>query len=122
MKIFIAHSSNFDFKNKLYAPHRGSVLNTEHEILLPQETEPKIEITREMIQGCDALAADVSQPSLGVGIEMGWADAFHVPVIAMHEKGSRVSFSIDNVVTHRFEYSGAEDMLVKLGNVLAKLS
>lgn len=120
MKIFVAHSSNFDFKTKLYAPLRGSALNTEHEILLPQEG-PIEEITREMINHCDAVVAEVSAPSLGAGIEIGWADAAGVPVIAMYEKDSHPSFSIDNAVSDRFEYESAEDMLAKLEMALKKI-
>ncbi len=74
-----------------------------------------------MIKGCDAVVAEVSAPSLGAGIEMGWADAFGVPVIVMSEKGSRVSFSIDNVVTQRFEYENPDDMLEKLKAALREL-
>ena len=122
MKIYIAHSRKIDFKNKLYLPLRNSSLNAEHEILLPHEHDGAIEeITREMIKDADALVADVSQPSLGAGIEMGWADAFGVPVIAMSERGATVSFSIDNVVTDRFEYDSPEDMLQKLGSALEKI-
>jgi nucleoside 2-deoxyribosyltransferase len=120
MKIFVAHSSNFDFKNKLYAPLRGSALNSEHEILLPQEG-PIEEITREMISGCDAVVAEVSAPSLGAGIEIGWADAASVPVIALYGKGAHPSFSIDNAVSDRFEYENASDMLQKLETALKKL-
>jgi len=120
MKIFVAHSSNFDFKNKLYAPLRSSALNTEHEILLPQEGEIE-EITREMINGCDAVVAEVSAPSLGAGIEIGWADAAGVPVIALYEKDAHPSFSIDNAVTDRFAYDNADDMLEKLEAALKEL-
>lgn len=119
MKIFVAHSSNFDFREKLYKPLRESALNTVHEILLPQEG-PIEEITRDMITHCDAVVAEVSAPSLGAGIEIGWADAAGVPVIAIYEKDSRPSFSIDNAVTERIEYTDAADMLAKLGEVLAK--
>lgn len=120
MKIFVAHSSGFDFKAKLYAPLRASALNTEHEILLPQEGAVE-EITRDMIKGCDVLVAEVSKPSLGAGIEMGWADASGVPVIAMVEQGVTPSFSIDNVVTQRFEYANGDDLVQKLGAALGSV-
>lgn len=120
MKIFVAHSSNFDFKNKLYSPLRGSALNAEHEILLPQEGEIE-EITREMINDCDAVVAEVSVPSLGAGIEIGWADAAGVPVIAIYEKDSKPSFSIDNAVSDRFVYENANDMVEKLSLALKKI-
>lgn len=120
MKIFVAHSSSFDFKTKLYAPLRASALNTEHEFLLPQEGEIE-EITRDMIRDSDMLIAEVSVPSLGAGIEMGWADSFHHPVIAIYEKGSAPSFSIDNVVTERIEYDDPEDMISKLKTALNQI-
>ena len=120
MKIFIAHSSNFDFKNKLYIPLRGSALNNEHEIFLPQEGKIE-EITRDMVSHCGAVVAEVSSPSLGAGIEIGWADAAGVPVIAMYEKDAHPSFSIDNAVSDRFEYDNADEMLEKLAAALNQL-
>ncbi len=120
MTIFVAHASSFDFRTKLYDPLRASALNTEHEILLPQE-DAQEEITRDMIRSADVLVAEVSESSLGAGIEMGWADAFGVPIIVLYEKGSQVSFSIDNVVTTRIEYDTADDMVTKLAEALAAL-
>lgn len=120
MKIYLAHSSAFNFKSKLYEPLRDSSLNQVHELLFPQEG-PFEEISRDMIKTADALIAEVSMPSLGVGIEMGWADTFSLPVIAISEKGSRVSFSIDNVVTEQIEYENQNDMLRQLETVLTKL-
>jgi nucleoside 2-deoxyribosyltransferase len=121
MKIYVAHSSNFDFKNKLYMPLRASALNSEHEILLPQEG-PIEEITLDMINTCDAVVAEVSMPSLGAGIEIGWADAAGVPVIAMYEKDAHPSFSIDNAVSDRFSYAGPDGMITQLTAALLKLS
>lgn len=121
MKIYVAHSTHFDFKGKLYEPLRASGLNETHEILLPHEQEEIGEITRDMIKEADVLVAEVSTPSLGAGIEIGWADAFGVPVIAMSEKGAQVSWSIDNAVTDRFEYDGTADMLTQLTTALSKL-
>ena len=121
MKIYVAHSSGFDFTTKLYKPIRSSSLNSEHEILLPQEGSVE-EISRDMIRDSDVLIAEVSMPSLGAGIEMGWADAFGHPIIALYEKGSAPSFSIDNVVTDRIEYDSAEDMIGKLEVALKNIA
>ncbi len=121
MKIYVAHASSFDFKAKLYAPLRTSTLSGEHEILLPQEG-PIEEITREMVASADVLVAEVSHPSLGVGIEIGWAHAVGVPVIAMHEASASVSFSIDNAVNERFEYRDSNEMITKLMEVLQHYS
>lgn len=71
MKIFVAHSSMFDFINKLYIPLWGSRLNTLHDIFLPQENGHE-EVTKELIKSCDLVIAEVSMPSTGAGIELGW--------------------------------------------------
>ena len=117
MKVFLAHASDFDFRNKLYIPIRHSPLNSEFEFFFPQESE-KEEVTKELIKGMNLLLVDVSRPSTGAGIEMGWADAFSIPIIAMHEKGSSVSSSVDYVAKERIEYLGPEEIIEKLTHVL----
>ncbi len=121
MKIFVAHSSGFDFTTKLYGPLRSSALNTAHEIHLPQEGKVE-EITRDIIAAADVLLVEVSMPSLGAGIEMGWADAFDIPIIALYEKGTAVSFSIDNVITDRIEYKDEADMIKQIEEALSTLA
>lgn len=120
MKIFLAHSSDFDFRKKLYEPLRGSSLNDEHDIHLPQEGG-KEEITKEMIKNTDVFIVDVSMPSTGAGIETGWADVFGVPIIAMHEAGSRSSSSINKLTNHHIEYTNPQDMIQKLSSALKNL-
>jgi len=120
MKVYIAHSSQFDYKNKLYKPLRASKLNEEHELFFPQDGKGE-ELSRHVIEEGDALVAEVSAPSLGTGIEMGWADAAGVPVIAMYEEWDTPSFSIDHVVTERFSYESPEDMVRKLAAALEKI-
>jgi len=41
MKIFVAHSSNFDFKNELYLPLRNSSLNNKHIFFYLRKTVKK---------------------------------------------------------------------------------
>ena len=120
MKVFLAHASDFDFKEKLYIPLRASALNTEYEFIFPQE-DGKEEITKETIKGAMAFIADVSRPSTGAGIEMGWANAFSVPILCIYETGSVVSSSIDYVTKTRIEYNSSEDLIAKLSEALKAL-
>lgn len=120
MKIFVAHSSDFDFRNKLYIPLRGSSLNAEHEIFLPQENG-KERVTKELIKSCGVMVADVSLPSTGEGIELGWADTFGIPIICMYEKGSKISSSLGFVAHTLLEYDNPADMLDKLTVALNKV-
>lgn len=120
MKIYIAHSSDFNFRTKLYEPLRRSVLNEQYEILLPQE-HGREAITKDMIRECGAVVADVSLPSTGSGIEMGWANSFGIPVICIHEKGSTPSSAAKYVSDTFIEYEGTDELVKFLGEALLKV-
>jgi len=121
MKIFVAHSSNFDFKNELYKPLRESALNIKHEILLPQEKGREI-ITKDIIKSLDVFIAETSYPSTGQGIELGWADIFNIPIICIFKEGTKISQSLRYVTDNLIVYKHTEDMIDKLDRALKKLS
>lgn len=120
MKIFVAHASAFSFEAKLYEPLRSSALNTEHELLLPEEAGETWN-TKEVIDGADVFVLDASLPSTGAGIEAGWAHAAGVPIIAIHEKGSVPSSVVSYIAAAEFEYEEGDDLIAKLTAALAAL-
>jgi 2'-deoxynucleoside 5'-phosphate N-hydrolase len=59
------------------------------------------------LRECDLIVAEVTQPSLGVGYELGWACALKKPVLSLYrpEAGKRLSAMIagsDNIVTAQY--------------------
>lgn len=74
--------------------------------------------SKNIIKGCSMLVADVSKPSHGVGIEIGWADSFGVPIILIYKKGSKVSSSLKFISRNQIEYRNFEDARAKLEGVL----
>ena len=120
MKIFIAHSSSFDFKKELYKPLRESDLNTKHEIILPQEE--KETITKDIIKDVDILIAEVSYPSTGQGIELGWADIFNIPIVCIFKEGSKISQSLNHITNNMISYKDNKDMIAKLDKVLKRIT
>jgi 2'-deoxynucleoside 5'-phosphate N-hydrolase len=48
------------------------------------------------LKSCDMIVAEVTQPSLGVGYELGWAAALSKPVLCLYrsENGKRLSAMI----------------------------
>lgn len=74
MKIYVAHSSGYDYQNELYSPIRNSTLNTKHQITLPHENSIEQFNSKEFLKKCNLVIADVSYPSTGLGIELGWAN------------------------------------------------
>ncbi len=114
MNIFVTHSSNFDFKNELYIPLRKSELNNLHTIFLPHEEENDEVLTKDNIKKSDIVLAEVSFPSTGQGIELGWANTYQIPIICIYKRNSKISGSL-NLLTDKFIiYDNSEDMINKL--------
>ena len=68
--------------------------------------------------GCDLVIVEVSLPSIGMGIELGWANMKKIPIICFYKKGSQVSGSIKAVTDKIIEYSDVNDFISKLEIVL----
>ena len=110
MKLFICHSGDFDYFSKLYEPLRASLALREHELYLPHEDGRNVK-TKDVIATADVVIAEVSLPSTGQGIELGWADAGNVPIIAVYETGSDYSKSAGYIAKLMSEYKNTEEML-----------
>lgn len=119
MKIFVSHSTNYDFTNELYAPLRQSDLGTKNEIVLPHENQQDI-LTKDIIKGCDLVVAEVSYPSTGHGIELGWADMFKIPIVCIHKEGSEPSRSLRKITHDFITYKDKNDMTARLSKYIAE--
>ena len=117
MKIFVSHSNKTDYVEELYIPIRSSDLDGRHEFFLPHESEQSIN-TKEEIQSSDLLLAEVSFPATGSGIEIGWADAAHIPLVFIYKEGAKVSNSVRHLTDQIIEYSSTTDLITKLSNYL----
>lgn len=110
MKAYVGHSQGFDFKEELYRPLREGLPSVE--FVFPHEKE--LENSKEVIKSCDVFLAECSIKSLGMGIEVGWADAFGLPVVFIYRKGSKVSASWKYLSDTFIEYEKIEDILDEL--------
>jgi hypothetical protein len=120
MKIYIAHSREFDFKKELYEPIKKSPLYKKYEIILPHEKSDKPFSTKDLFQEKgNMLVADISKPSTGLGIELGWANAFGNRIICVYKKGAIFSDSIKTVTKEFIEYENPADLISKLETMLA---
>jgi len=115
MTIYVTHSSGFNYKNELYQPLRQSELNDFHHITLPYEHSVEPLSSKEYLKDCDlVLVAEVSYPSTGQGIELGWADLYHLPIVCLYKQGMKLSRSLKVVAQTFIEYENSEDMVRKL--------
>jgi len=117
MKIFVTHSSNFDFKNELYLPLRNSNLNKKHDIFLPHENEKNI-ITKDIIKKSDIIIAEVSYSSTGQGIELGWANIYQIPIVCIYKEGNKYSSSLKKLTNKFISYKNKEDLIKKIDSII----
>ena len=117
MKIYVSHSQDFDFLNSLYKPLRTSGLNTNHEFFLPHESDKFIN-TQEVIKNSDLILAEVTFPSTGQGIELGWASMLKIPILCASKEGSKISGSLNYITKNFIIYTDSADLVAKLAKFL----
>jgi len=119
--IYFGHSRSYDYQNELYRPVRESGLNKKYNIIFPHEKSQELYDSKGLFQSgkCDLFATEVSYLSTGLGIEMGWANLFNVPIVGFYKKGAKLSHSIGAVADKIIEYEDKEDLINKLKQILS---
>lgn len=117
MKIFISHSSKFDFQKELYLPLMQADYYKEHEFIFPH-LQDIVKMTKEAIKNCDLVIADVSLPSTGLGIELGWAESFNKPIICIYKDGTTLSEAVTLVSSKLLMYTSTENMIEDIQGVI----
>jgi len=120
MRIYIGHSKDIDYKKDLYGPIRNSGLNSRHEIIFPHETDKFIN-SKDIIENCDLMIAEVTYPATGLGIELGWAEMLGKSVLCVSKKGSKLSGSLKVVTNDFIEYSDSDDLIKKIEQFMGGL-
>lgn len=120
--VYFGHARSFDYEKEWYEPIRNLVLESETEVLLPHDAEGESRSTKELFEkGCDLFVAEVSYPSTGLGMELGYADVFHVPIVCFFKQGVRISNSLKRVTENFIEYSDTSDLQKKLQKIMSSL-
>lgn len=119
MKLYVSHSSAYDFEAELYAPLR-TAFGESHELWLPHDAGRVNGTTdaKTRIRSCDMMIAEVSLPSTGQGIEIGWADTANVPIVCVYKRGSRVSSALTHINARMVEYDGSDDLIENIREVI----
>lgn len=120
MKIYISHSSKYDYINKIYNPIKNSELVKTNTFFLPHEDKSKIVNTKDIISNYDLVIAEVSLPATGQGIELGWADYAKTPILCIYKKGTDISSSLKFITKQFIEYENIEDMMKKISDFIKK--
>ena len=113
MKIYIGHSNQMNYKEELYMPIINSTLYKEHEIIFPHLNNNDFD-TKKVIAESDLFIADVSKPSLGLGIEIGRAESIGKKILCIYNKKEKCPGSIKYIDADITQYSDKEDLINKI--------
>ena len=114
MKIYVCHSSSFDYENELYLPLKESQLSKKHKLFYPHDEINTIDI----IKHSDLIIPEASYPSTGMGIEIGRAEMFNKKIIFLVKKGLKPSSLLRFVSENIIEYESKRDLIEKLEEYL----
>lgn len=118
MKIYVSHSSSYDYVNELYNPIEQSNLIKKHNFFLPHKKENLPMKPNNNISNFDIVLAEVSFPSTGQGIELGWAQCLNKPIICIYKKNSKISSALKVTANIFIEYSTKSEMIKKIEDAL----
>ncbi len=111
MKIYVAHSSGFDFQKELYSSIKNSAAAQEHTFIFPHENSSEPFNSKDLFENeCDLVLAEVSYPSTGLGIELGWAEMLGIPVVCIYKTGSKISNALTKVSKTFLEYGDEQEL------------
>ncbi len=114
MGIYVAHSRKFDFEAELYGVIRHSSLFEDYDFVFPHEKSSGLfDSNTYLSNSCELVVAEVSFASTGLGIELGWADSFGIPIVCLFKKGEKISSSLKALKKVRFvEYSTVQELIL----------
>ena len=117
MKIYIGHSRNFDYKKELYEPIINSELFKEEEIIFPHLTD-KVFDTNKVIEASDLFIAEVSYPSLGLGIEIGRAEMKNKNILCICQSDKKIPSCLKYVKADCLVYIDEKDLINKISKYI----
>lgn len=120
MKIYVCHSTGYDYVNELYKPIRASSLNTDHEIFLPHENLNGEIDTMQITKDADLIIAEVSYPSTGQGIELGRAEMIGKRIVCLHQADKTPNSALRFVTGPVISYKDAAEMIRVVAELLQK--
>jgi hypothetical protein len=120
-KLYISHSSSFDYENELYKPIKNSDLFSEYEIILPHLNSKAQYLTKAGLQEFKGVFAEVSYPSTGQGIELAWFQDADIPIFAVHQSDKSFSGALKFLTNNFNEYTTEFELVNLLDKFILEL-
>jgi hypothetical protein len=116
MKIYFAHSKELVNYKEIYTKLGGL---KEHEFIFPYIDSDTPINSKETIKSVDLVIAEVSLPSTGLGIELGWAESFSKPIICIFKAESKPSRSLKHITDKLISYSVIDDLVSSISGAVS---
>lgn len=120
MKIYVGHSREFDYMNELYMPIINSKLSKKADFIFPHMTDKTFN-SKEVIEESDLFIAEVTYPSLGLGIEIGRSEMKNKKILCIYNEEKTVPSCLKYVNVEILSYKDSNDLISKLENYLGKM-
>ncbi len=116
MNIYVSHATSFHFQSELYHPLNEFLSLKNIKLIFPHEKSLDLFNTKEFFESkqCNLVVAEVSFPSTGQGIELGWANMMNIPIICIHKSNASPSNSLKAVSKTIISYENIESIIPQL--------
>lgn len=119
MRIYVAHPTSLDYENNIYIPLRSDSFLNQHELILPHEASSNVHSSREDYKNVDLVIAECSQPSTGMGIELGWFYDEGKPIFCFYKNSTKPSSALKAIAKEIIEYDDNEDFVKKVREIIS---
>ena len=120
MRIYFAHPRSINYQEIIYQPVKGSRVLSTHDFILPHDdkTDKHHNNNRDFYRTIDLMIAEVSEPSTGLGIELGWTHDSWIPIYCFYRDNVKPSGSIWAVTKHIVPYRDPQDFIKKVETII----
>ena len=109
MQVYLAHATSFDYQQELYAPLQQLSIPQVKLIFPHLQTAQPIH-SKQLIAASHLILAEVTYPSTGMGIELGWAEQLVKPIYALYREGCTYSSSLKLITTAIYSYQDVQQL------------
>jgi nucleoside 2-deoxyribosyltransferase len=117
--IYFAHPREINYQ-ELYKVLKKNFSGDKINLILPYENKVFSDSKEFLKNKCDLVIAEVSKKATGLGIELGWANLFEIPIVCFYQKGNKMSRSLGVICDQFFEYEDLDDFGEKTKEVVEK--
>ncbi len=118
MIIQIWHARNSDFIEELYRPLKESNFFHKHDWIFPHDGIA-LHNSKETLKTVDFFIAEVSQPAIWLGIEIGFASIYGKRILCIYKEWTQPANSLRCVTDDFIEYHDADDLIHQISQFLS---